>query len=163
MTTTESNLYEVGINILKQVGSIDYDTPLNSLQEIAPDLARLTVEFGYGEIMSRKELDLPTRQLCTVAALAAMANAQPQLKYHIAGALNVGCRPDPSLKQFCCVPFLQAFPQLKTAYLLQKRSFNIAGCHFTQKHTQLRETATNEVWLPLNKLVRVQASPWLRV
>ena len=41
------------------------------------DLARFTVDFAYGDVMSRPGLDLKTRQLCTVAALAAMRNAQP--------------------------------------------------------------------------------------
>jgi 4-carboxymuconolactone decarboxylase len=41
--------------------------------------------------MSRPTLQLPTRQLCTVGALAALGNARPQLEYHINGALNVGC------------------------------------------------------------------------
>lgn len=40
--------------------------------------------------MSRAGLYLKTRQIATVAALAAMGNAQAQLKYHIKGALNVG-------------------------------------------------------------------------
>ena len=32
-----------------------------------------------------------SREIATVAALTAMGNAQPQLKVHIHGALNVGC------------------------------------------------------------------------
>jgi 4-carboxymuconolactone decarboxylase len=51
------------------------------------------VEFAYGEVLSRPELDLKTRKLRTVAALAAMGNAQPQLEYHINSALNVGWSP----------------------------------------------------------------------
>jgi 4-carboxymuconolactone decarboxylase len=130
MTTTESNLFEVGINILKQVGGIDYDTPLNSLQEIAPDLARLTVEFGYGEIMSRKELDLPTRQLCTVAALAAMANAQPQLQYHIAGALNVGCKPESVIETILLCAVFAGFPAAENGILAAKEVFQHRGLSF---------------------------------
>jgi len=36
-------------------------------------------------------LSLKEREIATVAALAALGNAQPQLKVHIHGALNVGC------------------------------------------------------------------------
>ena len=84
--------YERGLELLKQVGGEGYDGPINTLRELAPDLARFTVEFGYGDVMSRPTLHLPTRQLCTVGALAALGNARPQLEYHINGALNVGCR-----------------------------------------------------------------------
>ncbi|MBU2800679.1 carboxymuconolactone decarboxylase family protein, partial [Acidithiobacillus caldus] len=36
-------------------------------------------------------LSLKEREIATVAALTALGNAQPQLKVHIHGALNVGC------------------------------------------------------------------------
>jgi len=84
----DSNRFEIGVRVLREVGGEKYDAPLRSLDNIAPDLARFTVEFAYGDIMSRKALDLRTRQIATVAALAAMANARPQLKYRVNGALN---------------------------------------------------------------------------
>ncbi|WP_446903214.1 carboxymuconolactone decarboxylase family protein [Burkholderia sp. YIM B11467] len=64
-----------------------------ALKDVAPDLARMAISFAYGEIYSRPALDLRQRQFVTVAALAAMGGAEPQLRFHIAGALNVGCSP----------------------------------------------------------------------
>ncbi len=61
-----------------------------SLADLAPDLGRYIIEFGFGDVYSRPGLDLKTRELATVAALAAMGNAVPQLKVHLHGALNVG-------------------------------------------------------------------------
>ena len=89
----DTDRYERGLKTLKQVGGEGYDGPINSLRDLAPDLARFTVEFGYGDIMSRPTLPLSTRQLCTVGALAALGNARPQLEYHINGAINVDCPP----------------------------------------------------------------------
>ncbi|HAT30915.1 MAG TPA: carboxymuconolactone decarboxylase family protein [Janthinobacterium sp.] len=130
MTSTESHRYDIGIQVLKQVGGANYAAPLTSLQGIAPDLARLTVEFGYGDIMSRKELDLQTRQLCTVVALAAMGNAQPQLKYHIAGALNVGCDANSVIETiFLCAVFA-GFPATINAVLAAKEVFQERGLAF---------------------------------
>src|ERR1700687_6332390 len=85
--------FDIGIDVLKQVGGPDYAQPLEALNDVAPDLVRFTVEFGYGEVMSRPALKLNMRQLATVAALAAMGRVQPQLRFHINGALNVGCSP----------------------------------------------------------------------
>lgn len=85
--------YRRGVELLRRVGGPDFDAPLKALADVAPDLVRFAVEFGYGDIMSRPDLDLRTRQLATVAALAAMGNAEPQLRYHIDGALNVECVP----------------------------------------------------------------------
>ena len=48
------------------------------------------VEFGYGDILSRDNLTLKQRQLITIAALIALGNAQPQLKFHINAGLIVG-------------------------------------------------------------------------
>jgi 4-carboxymuconolactone decarboxylase len=88
-----SERYTKGLDVLKRVGGSAFDTALTPLEEIAPDLGRFTVEFAYGDVMSRPGLDLKTRQLATVAALTAMGNAVPQLHYHIEGALNVGWEP----------------------------------------------------------------------
>ena len=49
-----SDRYEVGLEMLKQVGGSDYAAPLNSLQDVAPVLARFTIEFAYGWVMSRR-------------------------------------------------------------------------------------------------------------
>jgi 4-carboxymuconolactone decarboxylase len=66
---------------------------VQGLRSTAPDLADWIIDFSYGDVMARPGLDRRTRQLATIAALTAMGNAQPQLKVHIQGALNVGCKP----------------------------------------------------------------------
>ncbi len=43
----------------------------------------------YGEVWSRKAVDLKTRSLATVAALVALNNPH-ELKIHLKGALNIG-------------------------------------------------------------------------
>jgi 4-carboxymuconolactone decarboxylase len=106
----DSNRFENGVRVLKEVGGEKYDAPLRSLDNIAPDLARFTVEFAYGDIMSRKALDLRSRQIATVAALAAMANARPQLKYHVNGALNVGVTPSEIIETIMLSAVYAGFP-----------------------------------------------------
>ncbi len=51
----------------------------------------LVIEFPYGDIYARPGLDLKSREVAVAAALTALGNAAPQLKVHIAAALNVGC------------------------------------------------------------------------
>ncbi|WP_406297127.1 carboxymuconolactone decarboxylase family protein [Embleya sp. NBC_00888] len=88
---TSDTRYERGLAVLRQVAGTDRPAVLDSLADIAPDLARYTVEFGYGDIYSRPGLTLRQRQLANIAALAALGRAEPQLRFHLAGALNVGC------------------------------------------------------------------------
>ncbi len=64
--------------------------PIEQLRSVLPDIDRYVVDFFYGEIYDRSALDLKTREVVSVAALAALGTAQPQLKAHINGALNVG-------------------------------------------------------------------------
>lgn len=61
-----------------------------ALADIAPDFATYLFEFPFGDIYSRPGLTLRDREIATVAALASMGTALPQLKVHIEAALNVG-------------------------------------------------------------------------
>ncbi|MFD7016218.1 carboxymuconolactone decarboxylase family protein [Streptomyces sp. NPDC059928] len=85
--------FERGLALLRTIGGQENPAVLDSLADIAPDLGRMTVAFGYGDMLSRPGLTLRQRQIATVGALAAMGNAAPQLRFHIAGALNVGVTP----------------------------------------------------------------------
>jgi alkylhydroperoxidase/carboxymuconolactone decarboxylase family protein YurZ len=95
-----SNRFEIGIRVLREVGGEKYDAPLRSLDNIARDLARFTVEFAYGDIMSRKALDLRTRQIATVAALAAWRQPSGDHRSHTAdgGVRGIPCR----VERRCC-------------------------------------------------------------
>lgn len=84
---------ERGTAVLRKIGGRDFDGPVTHLAEVSPDMARLTVEYPYGDVLSRPGLDLRLRQICTVATLIAQGSAQPQLKFHMEGLLNVGGQP----------------------------------------------------------------------
>jgi 4-carboxymuconolactone decarboxylase len=86
----ESTRYERGLARLREVDGSAGDKVIESLAEICPDLGKYIIEFGFGDVYSRPGLTLQQRELATIAALTAMGTAQPQLKVHIAAALNVG-------------------------------------------------------------------------
>lgn len=83
--------YERGLARLQEIDGQAGQNVIDSLKDIAPDFARLLIEFPFGDIYSRPGLDLKSRELAVVAALTALGNAAPQLKVHIHGARNVGC------------------------------------------------------------------------
>jgi 4-carboxymuconolactone decarboxylase len=83
--------FESGRAKLREIDGEGGQRLIESLKDIAPDLARYTIEFPFGDIYQRPGLDLRSREMATVAALTALGTAQPQLKVHIHGALNVGC------------------------------------------------------------------------
>ena len=59
-------------------------------QNLSPELVQFTIEYGYGDIFSRDNLDKRYRQIATISALATLGNVQPQLKFHIEAGLNIG-------------------------------------------------------------------------
>lgn len=81
-----------------------------ALRDIAPDFADWIVDFSYGDVLSRPGLDRRTRQLATIAALAALGNAQPQLRVHVEGALNAGCRPQEIVEVMLQMAVYAGFP-----------------------------------------------------
>jgi 4-carboxymuconolactone decarboxylase len=80
-----------GLAKLRQIDGEAGERVIDALKDIAPDLARYTIEFPFGDVYQRPGLDLRSREIATVAALTALGTAEPQLKVHIHGALNVGC------------------------------------------------------------------------
>lgn len=83
--------YRQGLAQMEKMGGESVQSMLGNIQDLSPDLARITVEFPYGDILSRPGLDLRSRQIATVAALTALGNAPVQLRAHIDMALAVGC------------------------------------------------------------------------
>lgn len=83
--------YQRGMAQLEKMQGGSVHAMLGNIQVLSPDLARLTVEFPYGDVLSRSGLDLRARQIATVAALTALGNAPVQLRAHIDMALNAGC------------------------------------------------------------------------
>ena len=86
---TESR-FERGQRALSEIDGQAGEAVIASLADIAPDFARYLIEFPFGDIYARPGLDLRSREIATIAALAALGNAAPQLKVHIAAGLNVG-------------------------------------------------------------------------
>jgi 4-carboxymuconolactone decarboxylase len=83
--------YERGLAKLKEIYGDRAQILVATLGEVAPDLSRYVVEFGFGDIHCRPGLDLKSREIATVAALTALGTASLQLRAHIHAAMNVGC------------------------------------------------------------------------
>ncbi|MEU5823259.1 carboxymuconolactone decarboxylase family protein [Streptomyces sp. NPDC047803] len=111
MSTEQRNeRYERGYAALREVAGGTQDAVIDGLADIAPDMGRYIVEFGFGDIWTRPGLTRRERQLGTVAALAAMGNAAPQLRFHIGGALNVGCTREEIVEVLIHVSVYAGFP-----------------------------------------------------
>ena len=81
--------YRLGVEILQQLSGNRLEPVGNKVAEVAPDFARMTIEFPFGDLYAREILDLRTREVVALAALAAVG-ALPQLRTHVAAALHLG-------------------------------------------------------------------------
>jgi 4-carboxymuconolactone decarboxylase len=115
--------YQQGWRKLAEVDGHAGEQVIESLKDIAPDLARYIIEFPFGDIYSRSGLDLKSREIATVAALTAMGNAQPQLKVHIHGALNVGCTREEVIEVIIQMAVYAGFPAALNGIFAAKEVF----------------------------------------
>ena len=116
--------YARGWAKLKEIDGQAGENVIESLQDIAPDFARLLIEFPFGDIYSRPGLDLKMRELAIVAALTAMGNAAPQLKVHIHGARNVGCSRQEIVEVIMQMAVYAGFPAALNGLFAAKEIFS---------------------------------------
>jgi 4-carboxymuconolactone decarboxylase len=115
--------HERGLRRLNEVDGDQIDRIVAGLRDIAPDFGRYLVEFAFGDIYARPGLDLRSRQIATVAALTALGTAAPQLKVHIAGALNVGCTRDEIAEVIMQMAVYAGFPAALNGLAAAKEVF----------------------------------------
>jgi 4-carboxymuconolactone decarboxylase len=115
--------YRRGWEKLKEVDGEAGERVVDSLKDIAPDFARLLIEFPFGDIYSRPGLDLKSREIAVVAALTALGNAVPQLKVHIHGALTVGCTRQEVVEVIMQMAVYAGFPSALNGLFAAKEVF----------------------------------------
>ena len=121
---SRSERYKQGEALLNKIhGAHTGEAIVSALDDICPDLASMTIEWGFGEIVSRQAIDLKTRQLVTVASCVTLGHAQPQLRAHIEGALNVGATREEIVEVILQVALYAGFAAATNAMLLAKEVF----------------------------------------
>ena len=89
-TREESQKFERdGLALIGRIYAERFPKLRDSIQRMSPDIYRIMIMEGYGNILSRPGLDVSTRELCVVATLAYEGRSR-QLRAHLRGSLNVG-------------------------------------------------------------------------
>jgi len=102
--------FDKGLKILNSINGESGRGLMKRLEEISPDMARLVIEFPYGDIYSRPGLDLKTRELLTIASLTTQGYALKELKAHIHNALNAGCTQEQVVETIMQMSVYAGFP-----------------------------------------------------
>lgn len=114
--------YEKGKEVIEGIQERSLEEIFETIDDVAPDMSRFVVEFPYSEIYTRKEVDLKTRELCTVAALTVLGTI-PQLKDHINAALNVGNSPTEVVEIIMQMSAYAGFPKSINGIVAAKEVF----------------------------------------
>jgi 4-carboxymuconolactone decarboxylase len=114
---------ERGAELLRQIHGWGVPNVLGPLEEVAPDFKKLVRDFAFGEIYARPGLDLKSRQLVTVAALAAMHNAPVELKAHLFAALKLGWKKEELVEVLMQIAVYAGFPAAQAGLMVAKEVF----------------------------------------
>jgi len=106
-----SDRYRRGLDVADQLAADKLAHFVKSgVAEVAPDFARMVIEFAFGDIYSREALDLKSRELIAIAALAASGNARPQLRVHVESAGSAGITKPEIVEVLMQIALYAGFP-----------------------------------------------------
>ena len=116
-----SERYRRGVDIVQELyeGRVE-QFMASRVAEVAPDFARMAIEFPFGDLYARKALDLRSREIAAIASLAALGTAIPQLRDHIRAATNLGVGRDEIIEILMQTAVYAGFPAALGA---------LAACH----------------------------------
>lgn len=116
-----SERYRRGIDVVGQLSSDKTAHFVKSgVAELAPDFARMVIEFAFGDIYSRNGLDLRSREMVAIAALAAKSDCLPQLRLHVESATAAGISRQEIVEILMQTALYSGFPAALNA---------LSGCH----------------------------------
>jgi len=119
--------HATGLALLARLSGSPRPAIVEALADVAPALAGFAVDFAYGEVLAGDALDLPRRQLATVAMLAALGGLEPQLEFHLAGALEVGRDPRELVELMTHLAVYAGFPAALNGVFAARRVFARRG------------------------------------
>ncbi|MCB7466614.1 carboxymuconolactone decarboxylase family protein [Lactiplantibacillus plantarum] len=112
-----------GKAMLQRVDAETADHVMASLDRVAPDVAKLILEFAFNDIYTRPGLLLQQRELVTITSLLTQGDTADQLRVHLNGCLNVGLSRT-EIVETCihCIPYV-GFPKVLNALTVVKEVF----------------------------------------
>ena len=117
--------YKLGQTLINKLNPEASEKLSSGLSGICPDMEKYIIEFAYGDILQRPDLDIQTRELITIGILTAMGNSERQLKNHIEGALNLGCPPKKIVEVILQTVLYAGFPAAMNGMALVNEIFKV--------------------------------------
>lgn len=94
-----------------------------NLDDFHPEAAEILLGFAFTDVVAREGIPLKTREMLTVAMLAAMGTAPGQLEFHMRAALNTGVTRDEIVEIVLQVAVYAGIPAAMNAITAAKSAF----------------------------------------
>ena len=120
----KNELYKNGLELLNKLhGGHAGETIINDMKTICPDYVDMVIEWGYGTVMSRPQLDIKTRELAIIASCVTLGHVMPQLRAHIEAALVVGASKEEIIEVILQTGLYAGFAAVTNAMYIAKDVF----------------------------------------
>ncbi|NBI30252.1 carboxymuconolactone decarboxylase family protein [Chengkuizengella marina] len=119
--------FDKGISNIKEIAGADGIHAVEAIQDLHPDIHKYIVQFGFGEIYSRSELDRKQQEMITISCLITLGDTANQLRFHFKAALNIGITPQELFGIVIhCIPYA-GFPRVLNALQIAKEIIDEAN------------------------------------
>lgn len=116
-----SERYLRGVDIAQRLAAGSLEEFLaGRVAELAPDFARMAVEFSFGDLYARDVLDLKNREIVAIASLAVLSDTGPHLRNHVRAAIRLGVSKPEIIEILMQTAIYAGFPASLNA---------LASCH----------------------------------
>ncbi len=114
---------QAGLETLDRLSGGDVQAYFDGFAAGSPDLAQLSIEFAFGEMLARDGLDQKAKLFAIISMLAASGNRAAALRLHLAGALAHGVTREEIIEVLIQLSVYRGFPAALNAFAVAKDIF----------------------------------------
>lgn len=114
---------QAGLETLDRLSGGDVQAYFDGFAAGSPDLAQLSIEFAFGEMLARDGLDQKAKLFAIISMLAASGNCAAALRLHLAGALAHGVTREEIIEVLIQLSVYRGFPAALNAFAVANDIF----------------------------------------
>lgn len=116
----QSSKYQAGVKLFTEIhGGLSAEETVKNLSLISPEMARMTMEWIFGDLYANNVIDMRIREVSNISSLVAI-EALPQLRNHIFAALKLGFSPEEIKHIILNTSIIVGFPKVVNSLMVLK-------------------------------------------